>query len=79
MIKLHIHYSYTEQPTSQFPPEKCAKNTRDKVTLQAKIQVNDLNFYLKLYSPIDDSTNPAIKIQSPGFPTNGALDWVKMS
>ena len=51
MIKLHIHYLYTKKPGSQFPPAKCAKNTRGTAIFQAKIQVDDLHFYLKFNSP----------------------------
>ena len=68
MIKLHIHYLYTEKPGSQFPPAKCAKNRRGRAIFQAKIQVDDLHFYLKFHSPTDALQTPASKNQPPGSP-----------
>ena len=39
MIKLDIHYLYTEKPGSQFLPAKFVKNTPERATFKEKIQV----------------------------------------
>ena len=68
MIKLHIHYLYTEKPGSQFPPVKYAKSTRGRAIFQPKIQVDDLHFYLKFTLPQTPPSHLASKNQPPGSP-----------
>ena len=85
MIKLHIKQNiklliYRETTYMQrnqlasFHQQNARKNILGRSTFQDKIQVNDLNFYLKIHSPQAPSTHPTSKNQPSSFSTNGAVE-----
>ena len=80
-IKLLIYRETTyiqRNQVASYHQQNARKNILGRATFQAKIQVNDLRFYLKIHSPWTPSTHPTSKNQPPGFSTNGALEWVKI-
>ena len=72
-----ITYIQRNQVAS-FRQQNARKNIPGRATFQATIQEDDLHFYLKIHSPQTLSTHLTSKKQSPGFSTNGALEWVKI-
>ena len=67
MIKLHLHYLYTEKLSSEFPPVKCAERHHWKKDIPDEDSL-----------PTDILHTPISNNQPPVFSTNGALEWVKM-
>ena len=80
-IKLLIYRETTYVQRNQVASlhqQNARKNILERATFQAKIQVNDLHFYLKIHSPQTPYTHPTSKNRSPGFSTKGAVEWFKM-
>ena len=51
MVKLNIHYYIQRNQIAIFRQQNARKNILRGATCQAKIQVDDLHFYLKIHSP----------------------------
>ena len=80
-MKLLIYRETTyiqRNQVASFHQQNARKNILRRATFQAKIQVNDLHFYLKIHSPQTPYTHPTSQNQSPSFSINGAVGWIKM-
>ena len=80
MYKTKYEITYIQRNlVASFHQQNVRQNIPGRATFQAKAQIDDLHFYLKIYSSQSPSSHPTSKTQPTGFSTNEALELVKMS